>query len=66
MVAMASGGPVDIQRRARWPLATGMKKEFKPQRGDPDFHSEDEDLEAMENPGQLLPPELAPDVEMEE
>jgi len=60
MVSMASGGPVDTQRETRWPY-TGMKKEFKPQRGDADYRSEDEDIEMADNPGPLYPPELAPD-----
>ena len=56
---MVSGGPIDTQREARWPH-TGMQKHFKPQKGEPDYKSDDEDLEADDDPGPLCPPEIAP------
>lgn len=59
MLSMISGGPIDTQREARWPH-TGMQKHFKPQKGDPDYKSDDEDFEVDENPSHLYPPEMIP------
>lgn len=71
MIEMVSGEPIDAQRERRWPHS-GMVKEFKPERGDPGYNSDEEDIKEGEwdeegnlKPRGFVPPELAGDVGME-